>query len=61
LSNTIFSVDGKRFQVNVIECVTPAETEKIYKSILKMKGDPAFCIKLDNSVVEFVGDDVELD
>jgi len=60
LSNTIFSVDGKRFQVNVIECVTPAETEKIYKSILKMKGDPAFCIKLDNSVVEFVGDDVGL-
>jgi len=60
LSNTIFSVQGKRFQVNVIECVTPAGAEKIHSSILKMKGDPAFCIKLDNSVVEFVGDDVEL-
>lgn len=60
LSNTIFSVDGKQFQVNVIECVTPAGAEKIYKGILKMKGDPAFCLLLDNSVVEFVGDDVEL-
>jgi len=60
LSNTIFSVQGKRFQVNVIECVTPAGTEKIHKSILKMKGDPAFCLKLGNSVVEFVGGDVGL-
>jgi hypothetical protein len=60
LSNTIFSVQGKRFQVNVIECVTMAEAEKVHRSILKMKGDPAFCIKLDDSVVEFVGDDVEL-
>lgn len=60
LSNTIFSVQGKRFQVNVIECVTPAGAEKIYKSILKMKGDPAFCLRLGNSVVEFVGGDVGL-
>jgi len=60
LSNTIFSVDGRRFQVNVIECVTPTEAENIHRSILKMKGDPAFCLLLDNSVVEFVGDDVEL-
>jgi len=60
LSNTIFSVQGQRFQVNVIECVTPTEAEKIHKSILKMKGDPAFCLILGNSVVEFVGDDVEL-
>jgi len=46
--------------VNVIECVTPAGAEKVHKSILKIKGDPAFCLKLDNLVVEFVGDDVEL-
>ena len=60
LSNTIFTVDGKRFQVNIIECMTPRGADKIYKSILKMKADPAFCLKLDNTVVEFVGDDVEL-
>jgi len=60
LSNAIFTVDGKRFQVNVIDCATPRAAEKIHESILKMKGNPAFCLRLDNSVVEFVGDDVEL-
>jgi len=60
LSNAIFSVKGKRFQVNVIECATSEEAEKIHSSILKMKTDPAFCLKFDNLVVEFVGDDVEL-
>lgn len=60
LSNAIFSVRGKRFQVNIIECETPQEAEKIHKSILKMKADPVFCLLLDNLVVEFVGDDAEL-
>ncbi len=60
LSNTILSVDGKQFQVNIIECTTPTEAEKIHKNILKGKADPAFCLMLGNSVVEFVGDDVEL-
>ncbi len=60
LSNTIFSVQGRRFQVNVIECATPQEAEKIHNSILEMKGHPAFCRRYNNSVVEFVGDDVNL-
>jgi len=60
LSNTIFSVQGQRFQVNVIECATPRAAEAIYNSILGMKGDPAFCLKYGDTVVEFVGDDVEL-
>ena len=60
LSNTIFSVQGQQFQVNVIECITPQEAEKIHKSILEMKQDPAFCLQLGNTVVEFVGDDVNL-
>jgi len=60
LSNTIFLVQGERFQVNVIECVTSRTAEKIHKSILAMKGDPAFCLRFDKVVVEFVGDDVEL-
>ncbi len=60
LSNTIFSVHGQRFQVNVIECATPRAAEAIYNSILGMKSDPAFCLLLGNSVVEFVGDDVKL-
>ena len=60
LSNTIFTVDGRQFQVNVIECATPRAAEAIYNSILGMKDDPAFCLKYDNLVVEFVGNDVEL-
>jgi hypothetical protein len=60
LSNTIFSVRGRRFQVNVIECMTPRAAEKIHKSIVKMKDDPAFCLKYGSLIVEFVGDDVEL-
>jgi hypothetical protein len=60
LSNTIFSINGKRFQVNVIECAAPPAAEKIYNSILAMKADPAFCQKYGDTVVEFVSDDVDL-
>jgi hypothetical protein len=60
LSNTIFLVQAKRFQVNVFDCATPQEAEKICKNILKMKADPAFCLKFSNLIVEFVGGNVEL-
>ena len=60
LSNAIFSVQGNRFQVNVFDCATPEEAEKINKNILKMKADPAFCLQFNSLVVEFVGSDVEL-
>jgi len=60
LSNTIFSVQGKRFQVNVFDCATPEEAQKINKNILKMKTDPAFCLQFNSLVVEFVNSDVEL-
>lgn len=60
LSNTIFSIQGKQFQVNVFDCATPEEAQKINKNILKMKADPAFCLQFNNLVVEFVGSDVEL-
>ncbi len=60
LSNTIFSTDDRKFQVNIFECTTTQDAEEIYKSILDMKGDPAFCLKLNDYVVEFVGDDIEL-
>lgn len=60
LSNTIFSIQEKRFQVNVIECATPRIAREIYKSIRRMKDNPAFCLRFRNMVVEFVGDDVEL-
>jgi hypothetical protein len=60
LSNTIFSVQGKQFQVNVFDCATLEEAGKITNNILKMKADPAFCLQFNSLVVEFVGSDVEL-
>jgi len=60
LSNTIFSVHGHRLQVNIIECATPGDADKIHERVLAMKGHPAFCLRLDNSVVEFVAADVSL-
>jgi len=60
LSNTIFLVNGRKFQVNVIDCVTADDAEKIHKRILEMKIDPAFCIILDNAVVEFISDNTSL-
>ncbi len=60
LSNTIFLVQAKQFQMNVIECMTPQDTEKIQENILRTKKNPAFCLKFGDLVVEFVGDDVEL-
>ena len=60
LSNTIFYIDDKKFQVNFIECLSPRGAKKIYGSILKLKSDPAFCLKFKSTVIEFVGDDIEL-
>jgi len=60
LSNTIFYIDDKKFQVNFIECLSPRGAGKIYGSILKLKSDPAFCLKFESTVIEFVGDDIEL-
>ncbi len=60
LSNTIFSVQAKQFQVNIIECMTLQDAEKIYESTIQMKKDPALCLKCGNYVVEFVSDDIEL-
>jgi regulator of replication initiation timing len=60
LSNTIFYIDDKKFQVNFIECLLPRGAEKIYGSILKLKSHPAFCLKFESTVIEFVGDDVAL-
>jgi len=60
LSNTIFYIDDKKFQVNFIECLSPRGAEKIYGSILRLKSDHAFCFKFESTVIEFVGDDIEL-
>jgi len=58
LSNTIFSVSGKRLQVNIFECPTEHDAREVHESVAKVKSDPAFCIVVSNMVVEFVTDDV---
>jgi len=60
LSNTVLSANGKRLQVNVIQCATEADATVVAEAISKTKADPAFCLRLGAKAVEFVGDDVAL-
>ncbi len=55
ISNTIYSAHGQQVQVNLIECATSAEAEKIHRAVLAMKGNPAYALRFDNTIVEFVG------
>ncbi len=60
LSNTILLVRGQRLQVNILDCQTRQDTETIHKTLLGMKGNPVFCLKTGNRVVEFIGNDIRL-
>ncbi len=60
LSNTVLSVHGQRIQVNLIDCPTERDAIEIHRAVSAMKGDPAFCLRRDNRVIEFVGDSVQL-
>ena len=60
LSNTVLSANGKRLQVNVMQCATEADATVVVAAISKTKADPVFCLRLDTKVVEFVGDDAAL-
>lgn len=55
LSNTVYSAHGQRVQVNVFECETGPDAEKVHKAVLAVKGDPAYALRFDNTIVEFVG------
>ena len=60
LSNTILSAHGEQIQVNILECHSDQDAIGLHKTILKMKGHPAFCLRKKRTVVEFVGNDVAL-
>jgi len=60
LTNTTLSAHGQQIQVNILECSTSAEAAKVYGAIRRMKDHPAFCLRVADSVVEFVGDDISL-
>ena len=55
LSNTVFSAHGQQVQVNVFECAASADAEKIHEAVLATKGDPAYALRFDKTIVEFVG------
>jgi len=59
-SHTSFSVHGRPLQMNLIRCPDSTEAAKIHKSVVAEKEHPAFCIIVDNLVVEFIGDDHNL-
>jgi hypothetical protein len=55
LSNTFLSAHDQHVQVNVIECQTESDADRVHHAILAMKGDPAYCLQFRQVVVEFVG------
>ena len=55
LSNTHFSVDGQRIQINLIHCHTAADAQKVYREILREHGGSEEYVLLSEAlVVEFV-------
>ena len=60
LSNTILLVHGQRLQVNILDCQSLQDADAIHKAILGMKPNPAYCLKTDNRVVEFMGNDIRV-
>jgi hypothetical protein len=57
MSNTTFFNAGQAVKVNVMRCVSAEEAKKIQRNIEKIKPDPAFCLVLNDSLVEFVCQD----
>ena len=60
LSNTYLTVHGSPIQVNILDTATEADAKKLYTVISNMKGHPAFCLRIKNRVIEFVGNDPAL-
>jgi hypothetical protein len=60
LSNTTLSVHGQPLKVNIIRCRGKADAQRVYQSLLKIKGSPQAALLRDASVVEFVAGDIRL-
>lgn len=60
LSNSYLTVQGMPIQVNILDAMTNADADKLYKAIAGMKADPAFCLQKSKRVIEFVGNDAAL-
>lgn len=55
ISNTVLTVQGSSIKVNILDARTEADAIAVYNAISRMKNDPAFCLRKDARVIEFVG------
>jgi len=60
LTNNIISQHGKRLQVNIMECASKADRDRIRTYLLENKAHPALFKAKDLTVVEYVTDDITL-
>ena len=60
LSNTYLKVNGSPIQVNILDAETEQDAIRLKDTISKMKRHPAFCLRIGNRVIEYVGDDPAL-
>ena len=61
LVNSIYSVDGTRFQVNTITCAGPGDASRIAASLRRIHGGAHFRVLQDkHQVLEFVTEDPRL-
>lgn len=55
LYNSEFRTPHGAARINVICGQTDADADMIHRGVLSMKGDPAYCIRLDRVIVELAG------
>ena len=60
LTNAVLAVDQSTLQVNTMDCASEGDAEAVRKTILGLKANPAFCLRRNTRVVEFVCADVRL-
>ena len=54
LSNTDLQVHGAPIKVNIFDAATDADAAKLYTAVSAMKGHPAFCLRIEKKVIEYV-------
>lgn len=55
LTNTVLAFGQQRLQANVITCPAEADARAIHTALLKMHGNPAYCLRDGNKLVESLG------
>lgn len=61
LTNTLLDAEGRRLQVNLLQCASDDDAEAIRKAVAEAHGGAAACaLRNGKTVVEFVCDDLRL-